>query len=84
MTAETLGAIWIRLREGMSRRGISETLGLDKKTVNRYAERIQEAGIPESANLTEALPILAGLLGENRKGPPARTSSNPFETKSGA
>lgn len=71
MTAEILGAIWTRLREGESRRSISETLGLDKKTVNHYAGRIEEAHIPGGTSLTGALPILAGLLEGNRKRQPA-------------
>ncbi len=40
---------------------------LDKKTVNRYAEKIQEAEIIPGSSLAQALPVLAGLLDVNRK-----------------
>jgi len=78
MTAELLGAIWTRLREGISRRGIAEALGLDKKTVNQYAERIEQAGIPRDASLSQALAILTGLLDGNRKGQPALAVFEPL------
>lgn len=78
MTAEILGAIWTRLQEGMSQRSISQALSLDKKTVNLYADKIDKAGIPEGANLSQALPILAGLLEENRKRQPALAVFEPL------
>jgi transposase len=71
MTAELLGAIWTRLREGKSRRSIAEALGLDKKTVNSYADKIEQARIPLGSSLAQTLPILVGLLGDNRKPQPA-------------
>lgn len=78
MTAEILGAIWVRLSVGDSHRGISERLGLDKKTVNQYAARIRSAGIPPGTSLAQALPVLDGLLDGNRKARPALAALDPY------
>lgn len=78
MTAEQLGAIWVRLNVGDSHRGIAERLGLDKKTVNRYAAKIRAGGIDPGTPLVDVLPVLTGLLDGNRKARPALSALEPF------
>jgi transposase len=78
MTAEILGAIWVRLGAGDSQRDISGDLGLDKKTVNQYAAKIRAAGIPSGTTLAQALPKLEGLLDGNRKESPAMAALEPY------
>ena len=78
MTAEILGAVWVRLNCGDSQRDISGGLGLDKKTVNQYAAKIRAAGIPPGTTLAQALPLLEGLLDGNRKESPALAALEPY------
>lgn len=78
MTAHSLGAIWVRLKARESNRDIALATGLDKKTVNQYAVKIKAADIPPDASLGQALPILEGLLGGNRKESPALASLEPY------
>ena len=71
VTTEQLGAIWAQLKIGESHRAIARYLGIDRKTVNHYAERILELKIPPEARYSEALGHLVALRVDNAKPKPS-------------
>jgi len=79
VTTQQLGAIWAQLKIGESRRAIARYLGIDRKTVNHYAERILELRIPPEANYTQALGQLVGLRVDNAKAKPSRVVLAAYE-----
>ena len=58
VTVELLYQIHVRLRAGDSHRMIAAALGLDKKTVNQYAQRMLAINIPVAVG--DKLPVLVG------------------------
>ena len=81
MTTQQLGAIWAQLKIGESRRAISRYLGIDRKTVNHYAERILELKIPPEANFAQALAQLRELCLDNAKIKPSMAVLAVYETE---
>lgn len=81
MRSEHVHAIWIRLRDGQSRREIGRVLGLDRKTVAAYADAIEAADIPEGASYGDALTALNGLCVANAKSRPGRSVLEPYEAE---
>ncbi len=81
VTTDQLGLIWSQLALGESNRAIARRLGLDRGTVNAYAERIGELGIPPGTPLGEVLARLAALASANVKEKPARVVLEPLEAE---
>lgn len=81
MTVETLVAIRRRALEGQSRRDIAKGLGLDKKTVNTYAAKIDALGDLEALSFEGLLEVLTSLIADNRKPKPKRGLLAPFEAE---
>ncbi|MFZ4618308.1 MAG: hypothetical protein ACOYM2_19230 [Rectinemataceae bacterium] len=79
VTTELLGVIWTRLKIGESNRAIARHLDLDRKTVNRYADKILKLAIPPEASYGEALGRLSALLVENAKAKPSMARLAPLE-----
>jgi len=79
VTTEQLGAIWAQLKIGASNRSIARDLGFDRKTVNTYAARILELGIPAQASYGEALGRLSTLCVDNGKARPSMATLAPWE-----
>jgi len=78
VTVELLYQIHVRLRSGDSHRMIAAALGLDKKTVNQYAQRILALSIPAGIDYVATLAILAPLLPANKKPQPAYEVLRPY------
>jgi transposase len=79
VTADLLWNIYSHWRAGESNRAIAKRLGLDKKTANRYVERIAELGIPNGTSYPEVLERLSTITPANRKPKPASTVLLPLE-----
>ncbi|HUW42422.1 MAG TPA: IS21 family transposase [Rectinemataceae bacterium] len=78
VTTDQLGLIWVQRLLGQSNRVIAQRLGLDRGTVNAYAEKMEALAIPADAPLGEVLARLAGLSG-TAKEKPARAVLEPWE-----
>jgi len=78
VTVELLYQIHVRLRAGDSHRMIAAALGLDKKTVNQYAQRMLAINIPAGTDYVAALARLAALLPANKKPQPAFEVLRPY------
>jgi len=78
VTVELLYQIHVRLRAGDSHRMIATALGLDKKTVNQYAQRILAQKIPATTEYVATLAVLAPLLPANKKPQPAYAVLHPY------
>jgi transposase len=81
VTAEQLGLIWSQLVIGESNRAVARNLGLDRKTVNAYADKIKKLKILPGTNYGDALARLAELSIENAKEKPARAILEPLEAE---
>lgn len=68
---ELIWAIYSRLRSGESNREIGLALGLDKKTVNQYAIKIAELGLPAGLAYDQLLERFEEILPRNTKPKPA-------------
>jgi transposase len=71
MTVELLYQMYVRLKAGDSRRVIAVALGLDKKTVSHYEQRIAKLSFPAETDYVATLAVLATILPANRKPQPA-------------
>ena len=78
VTVELLYQIHVRLRAGDSHRMIAAALGLEKKTVNQYAQRMLAINIPAATDYVAALARLAALLPANKKPQPAFEVLRPY------
>lgn len=81
VTTEQLGLIWSQLAIGESNRAIARNLGLDRKTVNAYADKIKGCRIPPGTGYQDALILLGALNAENAKEKPARAILEPLEAE---
>lgn len=81
MTVEMLVAIRRRALEGQSRRDIAKGLGLDKKTINTYAAKIDALGNLEALSFEGLLEVLKPLIAGNQKPKPKSELLEPFETE---
>lgn len=79
VTTEQLGVIWTQLKIGETNRAIARHLGMDRKTINLYAERILKLTIPPDASFNQALGYLAALQGNNAKAKPSMARLTPLE-----
>ena len=79
VTTDQLGLIWAQHALGQSNRAIARRLGLDRGTVNAYAERIEALAISPDAPLGDVLARLAALSSGNAKEKPARAILEPLE-----
>jgi len=79
VTTELLGVIWTQLKIGETNRAIARHLGMDRKTVNLYADKIRALAIPAEFDFTEALGRLATLVAENAKAKPSMARLAPLE-----
>jgi transposase len=79
VTTELLGVIWTQLKIGETNRAIARHLGIDRKTVNGYADKILKLGIPPETSYGEALGRLSALLVENAKVKPSMARLAPLE-----
>jgi len=75
---ELLWNVYSRLRKGDSNRLIASSLHLDKKTINRYAERIGELDLPAGLSYIELLERLKPIVPSNEKPKPATDILAPF------
>jgi len=66
------------MRNGESNRQIGRVLGLDKKTVNRYAAKITELAVPTGLSYEQLLERLDSLFRSNTKPKPAVDIFKPF------
>ena len=81
VTTEYLGLIWSQLRLGESRRAIARNLGLDRGTVNFYADKIIKLAIPPDLSFSEVLARFDTLAIANAKGKPSRAILKPLEAE---
>jgi transposase len=79
VTTEQLGVIWTQLKIGETNRAIARHLGMDRKTVNVYADRILKLAIPPDASFSQALGCLATLQANNAKAKPSMARLAPLE-----
>lgn len=79
VTTDQLGLLWSQMALGESNRAIAKRLGLDRGTVNRYADAIRELAIPLDAPLAEVRARLSLLVSANAKEKPARAIFGPLE-----
>lgn len=80
-TAMDIYEIILRWHRGYGIRPISRALHIDRKTVRRYVERAQEAGLSREQPLPEKdtlLPVLAALIPDNERSQPARSIFEPY------
>jgi len=75
---ELLWNVYSRLRKGDSNRLIASSLHLDKKTINRYAERLGELDLPAGLSYIELLERLKPIVPSNGKPKPATDILAPF------
>jgi len=75
---ELLWNVYVRLRAGDSNRQIATTLKLDKKTINRYAERLSALDLPVGLSYIELLERLKPAVPANEKPRPATVSLAPY------
>ncbi len=68
---ELLWNVYARLRKGDSNRTIATALKLDRKTVDRYAERLGQLGLPAGLSYVELLERLKPIVPANEKPKPA-------------
>jgi len=66
---------------GESNRAIARNLGLDRKTVNAYADQIKGCRIPPGTDYQDALALLGAVAAENAKQKPARAILEPLEAE---
>ncbi len=78
VTTEQLGLIWSQTMLGQSKRSIARRLGLDRGTVNAYAERIKALGIEADAPYHDVLGRLSTLTSANAKERPALAALEPL------
>jgi len=81
VTTEQLGLIWSQLTLGESNRAIARYLGLDRGTVNAYADEIKKLSIPLETSFGDALARLSALASGNIKEKPARAVFEPLEAE---
>lgn len=75
---ELLWNVYVRLRAGDSNRQIATTLKLDKKTINRYAERVSRLNLPVGLSYIELLERLELVIPANEKPRPATVFLEPY------
>ncbi len=75
---ELLWNVYVRIRAGDSNRQIATTLKLDKKTVNRYSERLGELDLPVGLSYIELLERLKPVVPANAKPKPATVFLAPY------
>ena len=56
-------------------------MGLDRKTINAYSDKIKGCDIPPGTAYQDALRLLGELLGENTREKPARAHFEPLEAE---
>jgi len=79
VTTQLLGVLWTQLKIGETNRAIARHLGMDRKTVNVYADKILKLAIPPDASFNQALGCLAALRVENAKAKPSMALLAPLE-----